>query len=203
MSSYGSATVGSPPEISFFLYLPLGPVPGIGDAPHGFPRVLMGAERRKAEIAFTARAEPHAGSPHYAETVQERFEKSATNPCRPASSARCTERSPPRKRPVLPLAARHEWSRRFPCNSPHCRVHPAALRVNRRLRRRAERWGQPLYLVVWRRFHSGLRGSIRPSAARAFTVSGTTTYPQRSLVNPAGLEKLRNSTATSLAPSSS
>ena len=24
-------------------------------------------------------------------------------------------------------------------NSPHCRVHPAALRVNRRLRRRAER----------------------------------------------------------------
>lgn len=42
---------------------------------HGFPRVLMGAERRKAEIAFTARAEPHAGSPHYAETVQERFEK--------------------------------------------------------------------------------------------------------------------------------
>ena len=50
-------------------------MPGIGDAPHGFPRVLMGAERRKAEIAFTARAEPHAGSPHYAETVQERFEK--------------------------------------------------------------------------------------------------------------------------------
>lgn len=74
MSSYGSATVGSPQRF-LFLYLPLGPVPGIGDAPHGFPRVLMGAERRKAEIAFTARAEPHAGSPHYAETVQERFEK--------------------------------------------------------------------------------------------------------------------------------
>ena len=50
-------------------------MPGIGDAPHGFPRVLMGAERRKAEIAFTARAEPHAGSPHYAETVKSASKK--------------------------------------------------------------------------------------------------------------------------------
>ncbi len=93
MSSYGSATVGSPQRFLF-------PISStrtsarIGDAPHGFPRVLMGAERRKAEIAFTARAEPHAGVP----TMPKRFKsasKKRTNPCRPASSARCTERSPP------------------------------------------------------------------------------------------------------------
>lgn len=68
-----------PPSFVLFSALrlyPLRPVPRIGNAAHGFLGIFMRAERRQAEIAFTARPEPHAGSPHDAEAVQEHFKKS-------------------------------------------------------------------------------------------------------------------------------
>eukprot|EP00975_Prorocentrum_lima_P007094 1523938-Prorocentrum_lima.AAC.1 len=58
----------------------------------------------------------------------------------------------------------------------------------------------PLNLVHWRRFHIRFSGMRSPSSVAAVSYFGTTVYPQRTPVNPAVFEKLRNSIATFFAP---
>ena len=64
-------------------------------------------------------------------------------------------------------------------------------------------YGTPLNLVDCRRNHKPCRLTASPAAERPMSSFGTTVKAQRVPVNPAVFEKLRNSMATSRAPSTS